>query len=85
MRHLRPFLPILNWSRLVSFALSFFEITATLSGIMLLASTLAVTFWTVAYASVFRRAVERQVSDEKLPRTAVLMGLIRSSKMAFDG
>lgn len=52
---------------------------------MLLASTLAVTVWTVAYASVFRRAVERQVPDSKLPRTAVLMGLKGTDPYLKDG
>jgi hypothetical protein len=75
MHGLRLCLSVFDLSRLVSLALSFFEFTATLSGMMLLASTLAVTIWTVAYASVFRRANEQPVPDEKLPRTAVLMGL----------
>ncbi len=52
---------------------------------MLLASTLAVTFWTVAYASVFRRPVEPNVPDEKLPRTAVLMGLKGTDPYLKDG
>ncbi|MGZ0173942.1 MAG: hypothetical protein ACKVHE_30910, partial [Planctomycetales bacterium] len=55
--------------------MSFLEFTATVSGMILLGSSIAVTIWTVLYASVFRQGNESPVSDRELPRTAVLMGL----------
>ena len=69
----------------VSFVLSFFETTATLSGIILLVSTLAVATWTLLYARAFGRPAETPLPEAKLPRTAVLMGLKGTDPYLRDG
>lgn len=65
--------------------MSTLETIATLSGVLLLTSTVAVTVWTVAYAAVFRRHDDKRVSDSELPRTAVLMGLKGTDPYLADG
>jgi cellulose synthase/poly-beta-1,6-N-acetylglucosamine synthase-like glycosyltransferase len=68
-----------------STTVSLVEGIATLSGMILLSSTAAVTVWTVLYAQVFRRSAEAPLSNELLPRTAVLMGLKGTDPYLRDG
>tara|TARA_R110002072_G_scaffold303141_1_gene495727 strand:+ start:46760 stop:48031 length:1272 start_codon:yes stop_codon:yes gene_type:complete len=58
---------------------------ATLSGMILLSSTVAVTLWTVLYARVFRQPTDAPLANELLPRAAVLMGLKGTDPYLRDG
>lgn len=63
------------------------ETVAFLSGVALMVSTATVAVWTVAHSRVFKIPTHKapQVTDDALPRTALLMGLKGTDPQLAEG